>query len=284
MPAFPIHHDWRHPGGKGLADWRGWLPAALELVLVLALAGQAARLLWLVVTPTGPIGQPAGTNAAISDAPRLPVADVFFRQAAAPSSRGSGEALGYRLFGVRSEPGDGGSAILGKEGEQASYAVGGEVAPGVVLEAVGAEHAVLVANGARHRLELPRLAPMQAGGAAPATLPVGAPRPAPVKTPAANAPTSPTTSAPPAMPGQSSPPARLVADPDGGYEITAGASAALLRTAGLRPGDVVLSVNGRPLDPARLAGLQDELKGQSRLSIQYQRDGKTHTTTLQAPR
>ncbi|MGY0557263.1 MULTISPECIES: type II secretion system protein N [unclassified Lysobacter] len=260
------------------------LPVAVELVLVTLLALQVARLVWVALIPTGPIGSAmAGPAIAIETSPSLPLTDVFFRSARTPASA-SGEALGYTLFGVRSEGGPAsatpGSAILGKDGEQVSYAVGREIAPGIVLESVGAEHAVLAANGARHRLELP---PLATTGAAPAakTLPVGNPKPtAPPAKPAA-----PTTStSAPALPPQSPSPTGLTENPGGGYEITAGASASLLRPAGLRPGDVVLSVNGRPLDPARLAGLQDELKGQTQLTIQYQRDGKTHTTSMQAPR
>ncbi|MGH8084929.1 MAG: type II secretion system protein N [Lysobacter sp.] len=263
------------------AERQAWLPRAVEIVLVALLALQSARLVWLVLTPVGPIGEPTmeATTAAVSS-PSLPTVDVFFRGAAVASTA-AGEALGYHLFGVRSAPGEGGSAILGKEGEQASYAVGREVAPGIVLGSVGADHAVLVANGASHRLELPRLAAMEPTGPTPTALPVGAPRkPVSAKTSATTAASTANAATPPQPPS----PADSVATPAAGYTITPGARAALLRPAGLQPGDVVLSVNGRPLDPARLAGLQDELKGQAQLTIQYRRDGKTHTTTLQAPR
>lgn len=263
-----------------ITQWRARLPVAAELVLVTLLALQVARLGWLALTPTGPIGgAPTGPALAPVASPSLPRVDVFFRSVRAPAT-GSGEALGYTLFGVRRDSGHG-SAILGKDGEQASYAVGREVAPGIVLESVGTEHAVLAANGARHRLELPPLA-AAAGAARPsAALPVGAPKP--TAPPAATAPPTASTGTS-AIPRQPSVPTGLTANPDGGYAINTGAGAALLHPAGLRPGDVVLSVNGRPLDPARLSGLQDELKGQAQLTIQYRRDGKTHTTTLQAPR
>lgn len=273
----------KRPSFEQTSQWRGRLPVAAELLLVSLLALQVARLAWLALTPLGPIGTAAPATAVPHPAPSsLPQVDVFFRSAAAPTA-GGGEALGYTLFGVRRE-GDGGSAILGKDGDQASHAVGRQIAPGIVLESVGAEHAVLAANGVRHRLELPRLAAGGSPSRAPAALPVSAtkPRQTPAPTPTAPAPAS--AAGTPATPLQPPTPAGLAARPDGGYAITAGTGAALLRPAGLRPGDVVLSVNGRPLDPARLAGLQDELKGQTQLSIQYRRDGKTHTTTLQAPR
>ncbi|MGQ4658978.1 type II secretion system protein N [Lysobacter sp. F6437] len=261
--------------------WRARLPAVAELVLVTLLALQAARLAWLALTPAGPIDTATvGPATAVAASPSLPRADVFFRSAIT-SSTASDKALGFTLFGVRSDGGHG-SAILGKDGEQASYAVGREIATGIVLESVGTGHAVLLASGARHRLELP---PLATAGAAPAatTLPAGNPTvAAPPAVPAVAAPPGATTTSP-ATPGQSPSPTDPAGSTGNGYVITPGVRAALLRPAGLRPGDVVLSVNGRPLDPARLAGLRNELKGQNQLTIQYRRDGQTHTTTVQAP-
>ncbi|GAB2619556.1 type II secretion system protein N [Novilysobacter erysipheiresistens] len=261
-------------------EWQAWLPGAVEIVVVTLLALQLARLAWLVLAPARPIVEAAAPATLAAPAPSLPTVDVFFRSAAVASA-GSDEAFGYHLFGVRSESGSGGSAILGKDGDQASYAVGREVAPGVVLTSVGAEHAVLAANGARHRLDLPRIAAMDAN-AKPGTLPVGTP-PRPASAEASSASTNASTAAP-TTPRPTSPPIAPSTVAGGGYTITPGVRAAMLRPTGLRPGDVVLSVDGRPLDPARLAGLRDELKGKSQLTIQYRRDGKTHTTTVQAPR
>src|SRR3546814_2100349 len=88
-------------------------------------------------------------------APALPMVDMFFRSASHATSSGNDEALGYSLHGVRTD-GTGGSAILDKDGRQASHAVGREIAPGIRLEAVGTDYAVLVSGNQRHRLELPR--------------------------------------------------------------------------------------------------------------------------------
>lgn len=267
-----------------IAEWRAWLPGVVEIVVVALLALQVARLGWLALSPIAPGGDSAATVTAATvpaPPPSLPTIDVFFRNATVGSS-GTGEALGYRLFGVRSVAGDGGSAILGKDGEQASYAVGREVAPGIKLASIGKEHVVLTANGARHRLDLPQLATMDRANSKPAALPVGAP-PTPAPGTPATASTDASTTDSVTTPPTSSPIAPATAAGDG-YTITPGVRAAMLRPTGLRPGDVVLSVNGRPLDPARLAGLQDELKGQAQLTIQYRRDGKTHTATVRAPR
>src|SRR3546814_2612077 len=67
------------------------------------------------------------------------------------------------------------------------------------------------------------------------------------------------------------------------YSIPAGGDNPLLRQAGLQPGDVVLSVNGRAVDPARLGELKQALDGQSQATIRYRRGGTTHTATVKAP-
>src|SRR3990170_5320976 len=63
-----------------------------------------------------------------------------------------------------------------------------------------------------------------------------------------------------------------------------GGPSALLRMAGLREDDVVLSVDGRPLDRARLDALGGELARRKQVTLQYRRDGRIHTTTLDTPR
>src|SRR3546814_18208202 len=67
------------------------------------------------------------------------------------------------------------------------------------------------------------------------------------------------------------------------YSIPAGGDNPLLRQAGLQPGDVVLSVNGRAVDPARLGELKQALNGQPPATIRYRRSGTTHTATVTAP-
>ncbi|MDV5979905.1 MAG: PDZ domain-containing protein [Lysobacter sp.] len=58
----------------------------------------------------------------------------------------------------------------------------------------------------------------------------------------------------------------------------------MLAQAGLAPGDVLLAVNGQPLNLARLPRLASELEGRREVEIRYRRDGQLHTTLLKAPR
>lgn len=263
-----------------LADWRHWLPPALEVVLVVLLAAQAARLLWMLLVPVAPIGVAAATIPLQASASSLPLVDLFFRSASHAATSGGGEALGYSLHGVRTD-GTGGSAILEKDGRQSSHVVGREVAPGIRLEAVGVDHAVLVSGGVRHRLELPRhstarAAPRPAARSSRSQATPTTPAPASTSEPA-NAASSKTATANP------SPGSAAAAQQEDGYVIPAGQGDPLLRLAGLQPGDVVLSVNGRAVDPARLGELKQALAGQSQATIRYRRGGTTHTATVKAP-
>jgi len=297
------------PDRSVLADWRRWLPVATEVLLVLLLAVQAGRIVWMFAGEDTGIDSAAGVvaTAAASDAaaPALPSVDVFFRSAA-PAASGGG-AMGYRLFGVRRD-GDGGSAILGRDDLQASYAVGREVAPGVVLESVGDDHAVLLAGGTRHRLELPEAgsATAASGSRRPASRNVRADALTATANTAASTPTdhdnaqpgrqaksaTPTTPIPPPAPASATPVdvRRLVTEAglrpnlSGGFTVSSGGDAALLKQAGLAAGDVLLAVDGTPLTVASVAGLAGQLQGRREVQLRFRRDGRVHTTTLKAPR
>src|SRR3546814_5305079 len=75
------------------ADWRHWLPPVLEVLLVVLLAAQAARLLWMLLVPIAPIGASAATMPIQAAAPSLPMVDLFFRSASHAASSGNDEAL-----------------------------------------------------------------------------------------------------------------------------------------------------------------------------------------------
>src|SRR3546814_1576026 len=71
------------------ADWRHWLPPVLEVLLVVLLAAQAARLLWMLLVPIAPIGASAATMPIQAAAPSLPMVDLFFRSASHAASSGN---------------------------------------------------------------------------------------------------------------------------------------------------------------------------------------------------
>lgn len=78
--------------------------------------------------------------------------------------------------------------------------------------------------------------------------------------------------------------AGLRASTDGsGFTVMPRGDGALLRQAGLAPGDVLTQINGRTLDVEHLRELQDELRDGQAATLTYRRDGQTHTMTLKRP-
>lgn len=227
--------------------------SALELALMALLAVQAARLIWAIVTPVGPLGDwrlpPAGVGAA---APELLARfDPFFRLGGGPTAAApvAVTALQLTLFGTRLNEASGrGSAIIaGADGVQTSFAVGEEVAPGVTLKAVYFDHVTLTRGGRDEQLFLDQSAggggTVAADGAAPAEM--------------VDAPTAPGVSL-----------ARLRAEigfipriDNGqvtGLVVRPQGSGQLFRQVGLKDGDIVTQIGGRPVtgpgDIDKLAG------------------------------
>jgi len=64
----------------------------------------------------------------------------------------------------------------------------------------------------------------------------------------------------------------------GGYTVGDGASAELIRNLGLRPGDIVVSVNGKPLgDIQHDAAMVDEVKASGEARVEVKRGSQTFT-------
>src|SRR3546814_7919421 len=71
------------------ADWRHWLPPVLEVLLVVLLAAQAARLLWMLLVPIAPLGVSAAAAPMQAVSPSLQMVDLFFRSASPAASSGN---------------------------------------------------------------------------------------------------------------------------------------------------------------------------------------------------
>jgi general secretion pathway protein C len=130
-----------------------------ELLLLVLLAVQAARLVYTLVTPVGPIGawQPPGAarSSPVLSAD-LAAFDPFFRLAPASGAPAVVTSLSLQLFGVREDRATGrGSAIVATpDGTQRSYLVGEEIMPGVTLVSVGFDNVTISRGGAREQLFL----------------------------------------------------------------------------------------------------------------------------------
>ena len=194
------------------------LPAG-ELLLLILIAVQAARLVWTLVTPVGPIGdwRPAGAIAAPGGDAALAEFDPFFRLSAG-GGPAAVTALNLKLYGVREDRATGrGSAIIAlPDGTQRSFAVGEEVMPGVRLTQVGFESVTIDRNGVAEQIFLDQSEPAPPTAGAPPMAPPMAPPSRPVQAVPNASPTPPAPAAPRPL-------------------------------AGMAPGDIIVSVNGQPV-------------------------------------
>lgn len=136
-----------------MAELAGWVLAGLA----------AARLIWLAITPAGPLGTP---HVALPTGPVVVAVDPFFP--AGPAAADTVSSLDLVLLGTRVDAASGrGSAILATpDGQQKSVGVGEEIMPGVRLAAVEFESVTLDRGGAREQLYID-----QSGSAANAAPP-----------------------------------------------------------------------------------------------------------------
>lgn len=270
--------SWTIGAGEALAARPRRVRAGIEAALALVLIVQLGRLAWILIEPIeAPSAPTAGSRAAPAvDYSVFQRFDAFFRNGAGTSGAEQGEGGGqFRLFGLRSDGAGGGSAIIGlADGRQVSIAVGEAVEPGVILQSVGADHVVLARGSSQTRLAFGETAS-------------GAPPPPPP--PATPQTVTPQPASPAAAPAAADP-ARLIASglrPRmqgvrlNGFTIAADADASALEAAGLAAGDVILAVNGQPLDrPDRIAALRSQLTDAASAEIRFERDGEVRTTTI----
>lgn len=266
---------------RGLPAWlrvgrrspRAIWPMLVVGLLALLLAVQVVRLLWTLVTPLSPLGAWQPQTAVIaSPAERRALFasfDPFFRTGAQGPASATVTALGLTLFGINiNEATGGGSAIIAAEdGVQNSYAVGDEIAPGVKLVGVAFDHVLLDRGGARESLFLDQ------SGAAPVATPVSLPAPTPE---VGSAPADPN-----AVAGELSPAAlksgvgfapRTENGKVTGVVVQPQGDGATFRATGLRPGDVIRGVNGRPIGSVGdAAALASQFAPGARISLEVER-------------
>jgi len=140
-----------------VADPQRSLWVATEILIVVLLGVQGARLGWIVLSPA-PVSAPAVIGVGEDRLAILKRFDPFFR--AAPEALTAATTQAFRLHGVRVGGGGSGSAILGTpDGLQQSFAVGDEIAPGVRLVSVAEDHVVLARGGVRSTLHFPSAGP-----------------------------------------------------------------------------------------------------------------------------
>ncbi|MCO8029167.1 general secretion pathway protein [Brevundimonas diminuta] len=258
-------------GKGGLSLRRPPLRRVVEAALILLLLVQGGRLIWLFAAPT-----PQATQARPLPEVDLGVLsrfDAFFRNGGAGEQTAPSDGGGLTLFGVRADGAGGGSAIIGlADGRQVSVGAGEELEAGLKLTSVAPDHVMLSRGGAPFRLDFPDMA---SGAAAPEA----------AAQPAAPSPESASAE------GAVVDPQRLIAQAGlrprikglgvNGFTVSASGDGGELRNAGLRSGDVILSVNGTALNsPQAIAALRGQLADAPSAQIQFERAGQVRSTTV----
>lgn len=245
-----------------------WKEGALALAGGLALAAGLVAIL----RPSASIEE---DPVSVSPPPQPPPAAAITPSVPAPSvpARPAASAEGLVLFGVLGGAGDRASAIIGAaDGSQRLVRIGREAAPGITLRAVEAT-AVLLSDGGR----TVRLALADGAGRSSVT---------PVETePGGTTGSTPSSSDPyrrrPARDETTEFRLGLVARTEQGqttgFAIRPDAQIPIFRQAGLQPGDVVFSVNGRAFASEReIDGLSREIGLSKTLVVGYERGGVRH--------
>jgi general secretion pathway protein C len=135
-----------------------WLAVILLVVSLALVAVQAARLIWVLVTPAGPVGAPP-TPASKGNG-SIGGFDPFFRLQA-PATSNAVTSLPLKLFGTRrdSATGQGFAIIASLDGVQSSFAVGETIMPGVKLSGVGSDEVTIDRGGVQEKLFLDQSVP-----------------------------------------------------------------------------------------------------------------------------
>lgn len=252
--------------------------------LTAVLGLQTARLIWILAVEPGGVGSPPAVAAAAApgDLSILSRFDAFFRgqpggpplvEAGGASAEVSGG--GFQLFGVRATGRGTGSAIIaGPDGLQVSVATGEPIAPGVTLISVAGDHAVIRRGGQDERIVFAPIvsAPM---AALPPPAPVAAATPASGEG-ASAVDRSGIVNAIGLQP-------RRVDGRVNGFILIPRGNASGLAAAGLRPGDVILTVNGLEVTVENRPELLQDLRLAPQAVIGFERDGQPMSVTLRNP-
>ncbi|MBX9574926.1 MAG: hypothetical protein K2X07_04730 [Caulobacteraceae bacterium] len=269
------------------------------VIVVVSLGLSAARLTWRLIgwddgrtqvwTPTA--------LAPVAGAQGGGLAAVLAWNPFASGTTGDGipvSNLGLALRGVIYAASGGSTALIASaDGPVQAFGVGESPVGSAVIEAIEPERVILNVQGRREALYLPK--PTEAAGAAPGTAQIPD---APTAAPPATAPPAIFTPVPPAQPsavapqpgstaaasaiagGQQALESMGMTSTGQGYVVGPDSAPQLLR-AGLRPGDVIRSVNGQALgDPDSDRDLFASAAASGRLRIEVVRDGRTLSLTV----
>ena len=259
------------------------LPYGVSILLVIAIAWQLVQLTWLLLEPAESSAPPpspgptAGPRAQPIDIQRIARAGLFGRADAPPPGSdidAPQTQMNLRLAGtIASDDPSKGYAIIGESGGAAKfYSVGAALPGGVRLHAVYPDRVILDRGGQLEALALPRLNPNTVARVAP---------PPPAQNQFADNLRRIAETNPGALAEVIRPQPVFAGGTQRGYRVYPGRNRQQFAQLGLRPGDLILAINGTPLDdPNRGAEIFSTLGSSGRVTVNIERNGQTQELTL----
>lgn len=272
-----------------------------ELALVVALALLAARLVWVIASPSEsvaayterPLPSPMrGTSDALAitaDRSLLATTNPFSQGVAEPVIENVPEtSLNLKLIGLRmsTEGGDSGNAIIRTpNGLAENFSVGDELLGGVTLERILSDRVLINRDGASETLMLGgrgaglSVISDDAQTVSPAAASVGdMERPTPVQSPETTITRQ--LDGPEVFFGSVTATPEMRGDTVIGYRLNPLGDGQMMRNAGLEPGDLLISINGTAVQYQDLTGLMDSLSAQPVAELEIDRNGTSQTVRL----
>lgn len=259
-------------------------PQVVMVVLVVAIAWQLVQLTWLLLD-RGPQRQPATAAPPMNIAPVRSGVDIqgivnghLFGVAAAPAAPDAANAPATQMNLVLSavfaaEDPAKGLAIIGESAQSAKvFAVGSMVRPGTKLHAVYIDKVILDRGGNLEALALPKRTM--------AALVINRPPPPQQNQAAENLRRMAETN-PSAFAEIIRPQPVFANGVQRGYRVYPGRNRAQFSKLGLVPGDLVLSINGTPLDdPQRGMEIFNTIGSAGQVNVTVERNGQTQELSL----
>ena len=261
------------------------VPQVLCIVLVVAIAWQLVQLTWMLLdsrTPaeTPAIAPPPATTTVqrgidIQSIVNAHLFGVPQAQAQADPSQVAPTTMNLVLTAVfaSSDPSKG-LAIIGESAQGGKvYSVGGTVRPGTRLHAVYVDRVILDRNGQQEALLLPKPNMAAMNIARPPAPPVSSQFNENLRRLA--------ESNPGAFAEVVRPQPVFANGVQRGYRVYPGRNRQQFAKLGLQPGDLILSINGTPLDdPQRGMEIFNTMGSSDRVSVTIERNGQSQELTL----
>lgn len=299
MKAYAKWSDFRSlDRERALAALHERLPKWLALLLVAAIAWQLAHIAWMLV-PADPVGdpvenRPAGATsgpAGGADVQSIAAAHLFGRAdpaAAAPPAPAreihedlAETRLNLSLRGtIAANGGDPSLAIISAQGrDEKVYAVSDTVVSGTTLHAVYPDRVILNTGGALEALKLPKEFPEGGPANIRRSVPTAAAEaPAPDPTPSIQQVVTENVTK---LADVIRPTPYFVGGEQQGYRVYPGRDRKQFAALGLRPGDLIKSVNGASLtDPQQAMEIFQGLGEADQVTVTVERNGQPQQLTL----